>query len=85
METKNLGYSLKNIPLPAKQHYLKSTVNKVESFITRLRLKAHSFEKPDRRNSNNSTNFGFKSNCTPPHNEKLTPSKNGQDKIEIGS
>ena len=35
------------------------------------------FEKPDQRNSNNSTNFGFKSNVTPPQNEKLTPFENG--------
>ena len=33
------------------------------------------FEKPDQRNSKNSTNFGFKSNVTP--NEKLTPFENG--------
>ena len=40
MEAKNLGCSLKNIPIPTKQHYLKSMADKVESFITRLRWKA---------------------------------------------
>ena len=77
MEAKNLGCSLKNIPIPTKQHYLKSMIDKVESFVTRLRWKAYFFEKPDQRNSNNSTNFGFKSNVTPPQNEKLTSFENG--------
>ena len=66
MEVKNLGYSLKNIiPIPTKQH-LKYMIDKVESFITRLRWKACFFEKSDQCNSNNSTNFGFESNVTPP-------------------
>ena len=78
VEVKNLGYSLKNIiPIPTKQHYLKYMIGKVESFITRLRWKAYFFEKPDQCNSNNSTNFGFESNVTPPQSEKLTPFKNG--------
>ena len=29
MEVKNLGYSLNNIPIPAKQHCLKSMIDKV--------------------------------------------------------
>ena len=66
MEAKNLGYSLKNIPIPTKQHYLKAMIDKVESFITRLRWKAY-----------NSTDFGFQSNVTPPQNEKLTSFENG--------
>ena len=73
MEANNLGYSLKNIPIPTKQH--KSMTDKVEGFITRLRGKAYFFEKPDQRNSNNSTNFGFKSNVRPPQNESLPLSK----------
>ena len=77
MEVKNLGYSLKNIPIPTQQHYLKSMIDKVESFITRLRWNAYFFEKTDQRNSNKSTNTGFKSNVTPPQNEKLTPFKSG--------
>ena len=73
MEAKNFGYSLKNILIPTKQHYLTSMIDKVESFITRLTWKTYFFEKLDQRNSNNSTNFGFKSNFTPPQDEKLTP------------
>ena len=77
MEEMNLGYSLKYITIPIKQRYLKSKINKVESFITRLRWEPQFFEKPDQEKSGNSTNFGFKSNVTPPQNEKLTPFENG--------
>ena len=45
MEARNLGYSMKNIPVPPKQRYLKSMIEKVESFITRLRWKAHFLKK----------------------------------------
>ena len=77
MEAKNLGYSLRNIGIITKQHYLKSMNDKVERFITRLRWKVYFFEKPGQCNSSNSTNIGFKSNDTPPQNEKLTPFENG--------
>ena len=52
-------------------------IDKVEHFMTRLRWKAYFFEKPDQLNSNNSTNFGFKSNVIPSQNEKLTSFENG--------
>ena len=77
MEVKKLGHSLKNIPIQTKQHYLKSMIDKAESFITRLRWKENFFEKPDQPISNNSTNFCFKSNVTLPQNEKLTPFEDG--------
>ena len=77
MEAKNLGYSLKNIPIQTKQHYSKSMIDKAESFITRLRWKENLFEKPDQPISNNSTNFWFKSNVTLLQNEKLTPFEDG--------
>ena len=56
-------------------------INKVESFITRLRWEPQFFEKPDQEKSRNSTNFGFKSNVTPPQNEKRTPFENGSSDI----
>ena len=62
---------MKNIPIPPKQHYLKSMMEKVESFITRLRWKAYFFDKKERPVSN--TNFDFKSNFTTPHYELLLP------------
>ena len=72
MEAKNFGYSLKNIPIPTKSNYLKSMVEKVESFIRRLRWKAYFFCKDAKRYDNASVNsFGFKSLATPPQNEHL--------------
>ena len=43
MEARNIGYSMKNILIPPKQRYLKGMMEKVESFNTRLSLKAHFF------------------------------------------
>ena len=37
MEVRNLGYSMKNIPIPPKQGYLKNMMEKVENFISKLR------------------------------------------------
>ena len=71
MEARKLGYSMKNIPIPPKQSYLKSMMEKGESFITRLRWKAHFFDKKQHSVSN--MNFGFKSNFTPPQHELLSP------------
>ena len=53
MESKIIGYSLKNIPIPSKSSYLKSVMDKVENFIKRIRWKAHFFLKtyePRQRN-----------------------------------
>ena len=41
MEGRSLQYSIKNKPVSLKQRYLKSMMEKVECFITRLRWKAH--------------------------------------------
>ena len=71
MEARKLGYLMKNIPIPPKQSYLKSMMEKGESFITRLRWKAHFFDKKQHSVSN--MNFGFKSNFTPPQHELLSP------------
>ena len=71
MEARYLGYSMKNIPIPPTQPYLKSMIKKVESFTTRLRWKAQFFDKKE--HSVNNTNFGFKPNFTPPQHELLSP------------
>ena len=71
MEATNLGYSMKNIPIPLKQRYLKCMMEKVESFIKILRLWAHFFDKKE--HSVNNMNFGFKSNFTFPQHELLSP------------
>ena len=72
MEPRNLGYSLKNIPLAPKKQYLKSMIDKVENFIKLPRWKAFFSENPD-VNEERSENFGFNSNLTPLQNEHLLP------------
>ena len=69
MESKNLGYSLKSIPIP---FYLKSMMDKVENFVKRIRWKAHFFENPMMRDNNNYTKYGLRSNISPPQNPALT-------------
>ena len=70
MKTKNFGNSLKNIPIPSKSKYLKCMVEKVESFVRRLRCKAYHFCKENRENdSDNFKNFGLKSLVAPQQNE----------------
>ena len=70
-EARNLGYSIKNLPIPPKQRYLKSMMEKFESFIKRLRWKAYFFDKNEHLVNN--TNFGLKSRFTPPQHELLSP------------
>ena len=36
-------YSMKNIPLPTPDHYRRTLIEKIESFVGRLRWKAHFF------------------------------------------
>ena len=79
MITKNYEYSLKNIPSPSKDAYLKCLINKTEHFIKRMRWKAFFFEKELRKQENGSNeddedtpnNFGFKTQKTPPKSVHL--------------
>ena len=70
MQLKNFGYSLKNIPIPSKNTYLKGLTDKVENFIRRIRWKAYFF---DNQNEENAyvENFGIKSTNVPPRNQWL--------------
>ena len=52
---------------------LKSMMEKVQSFITSLRWKAHFFDKKE--HSVNNMNFGFKSSLTLTQHELLSPFK----------
>ena len=45
MEKINFGYSLKNIPIPKKDPYMKSMIDKTHKFLKRLRWKAYFFDK----------------------------------------
>lgn len=69
MESKNLGYSIKNIPLSNKDVYLKSLIQKTEDFVRRLRWKVFHYLKQNDDVQINT--FGFKSLATPPKNQLL--------------
>ena len=71
MEKVNLGYSTKNIPLPAKKEYLKRFIEKTEQFIRRLRWKAYYFLNGTESTANES--YGFKSRNSPPQISELQP------------
>ena len=45
MNVKNLHYSLKNIPIPKDNAYLKCLIDKTSNFIRRIRWKAFFYEK----------------------------------------
>ena len=73
MERIRLNYSMKNIPIPPRNTYLKKLIEKTESVIKRMRWKAFFYERkkdhtstPDEKNS-----FGFKSRKCPPRIEDL--------------
>ena len=71
----NLGYSLKNIPIPTDKEYTKRLIEKVESVIKRMRWRAFFFLKgmDDTEPTDESDNlrFGFKSKRCPPKVEEL--------------
>ena len=47
MEKINFGYSLKNIPIPSSKQYLKCFIDKLNSFIRRVRWKVFFYENDD--------------------------------------
>ena len=76
MEKINFGYSLKNIPIPAKQGYVKSFIDKTGKFLKRIRWKAYFFDNPADPNTERPQTFGFPSEKTPPPNKDLTAFEN---------
>ena len=77
MNSKNYNYSLKNIPIPDRKTYTLSLIDKIESFIKKLRWKAFFFlqseENPNFSQENNPNNsYGFMTKNTPPKIEELT-------------
>ena len=71
MESINLGYSTKNIPLSNKEVYKKDLIGKTEHFLRRLRWKVHFFLKDNNDDTVDDENFGFSSPKTPPKNQIL--------------
>ena len=56
MEQTRFKYSMKNIPIPPRNSYLKKLIEKTESVIKRMRWKAFFFEKNDNKQSNDRRN-----------------------------
>ena len=56
MNTRNIQYSLKNIPIPSSFDYLKCLVSKMEDFVKRLRWKAFWYEKKLREEADRQNN-----------------------------
>ena len=71
MQQIKLNYSLKNIGLPTHNTYLRNLIDKTESFVQRIRWKAHFFlhgNESTRTDRNNT--YGLKSKrCAPPVKE----------------
>ena len=76
MEKVNFNYSLKNIPIPSNNLYLKTLIDKISSLIRRMRWKAYFFDNPDQRKESNSNHFGFHFEYSPPQSAALTPFEN---------
>ena len=79
-------YSLKNIPIPNKNSYMKCLLSKTESFIQRLRWKTYYFLNPDKRKNDLDT-YGFKTEKSAPQVKELVDFENDLysaiDKLEF--
>ena len=76
METVKFDYSLKNIPIPDKNSYLKSLLSKVTDFIFRMRWKAIFYDNPEDNNRIHVETYGFKTEKTPQIVPALTAFEN---------
>ena len=70
METKQFGYSTKNIPIPPEKEYRKMLIEKTENLCRRMRWKAHFSLNPDIGRRNKEC-YGFNSTKSPPHISEL--------------
>ena len=77
MEKINLGYSIKNIPIPNERTYLLQLVEKIEAVIKRMRLKAIYFNKDNNEQDIQvSEKYGLKSENCPAQQTELVPFEN---------
>ena len=77
MEQVNLGYSMKNIPMPSKKVYLQMLINSIEKFTRNLRWRAYFFQNPNSKPNSKKT-YNFKSLTPAPFVEDL---KEFEDKL----
>ena len=73
MDQRNFPYSMKNIPGPSKNFYLKILINKVELLIMQMRWKALFFE----NESESTFKYGFKTRKCPPQDNDLIEFEDG--------
>ena len=73
MDQVRFDYSTKNIPIPPRNSYLKSLIEKVESVIKGMRWKAFFFDRngQDNNDASNNDDFEFKSRKCPPQDNDL--------------
>lgn len=76
MEKLNLGYSLKNIPIPHQDQYQKLLIGRTEEFIQKLRWRAFFFLNPTASGIQQKETFGFKTSKTAPQIKELTQFEN---------
>ena len=79
-----LGYSLKNIPVPSETLYMKRLIEKVTSVITRMRWRAFHYLRGGKDNDNEDhaeENYGLSSRKSPPHVEELEAFEEDVEKL----
>ena len=67
----SLGYSVKNIPIPSEESYMKTLIEKTTSFVRRLRWRAYHFlkgtsDEEGDSEANCKEHYGLKSRKSPP-------------------
>ena len=73
----NLGYSLKNIPIPNKDSYIKQLINQTEKFLKRLRWKVFFSDQNQLSDYDDAEEtFGFRTSNTPPQHPELNDFEN---------
>ena len=74
METFNITYSKKNIPIPSENEYKLKLITKTENFLKRLLWKALAFL--GKLKSSDKDNYGFKTVKCPSSVKELVPFEN---------
>ena len=70
METFNINYSKKIIPIPSKEEYKLLLISKVEHLLKRMRWKALAFL--EKLGESNKENYGFRTNRCPPQVDEIS-------------
>ena len=72
MEKFNLKYSIKNITIPSERSYIMQFIEKVETFIKRIRWKAIYYDNKNKNDNNFQETYGIKSRNSPPQVKELS-------------